>query len=331
MTLTADEIIERRRMRRKVAFWRVAAFLLVAGLIVAIAGAGGVFDGFGKGRDHIARVKIDGFISDDRDLVEMLQKIGKANHVQAVILDISSPGGSTVGGEVIYDAVRKLAQKKPVVASVGTLAASAAYMIACGTDQIVARRSSIVGSIGVLFQYGDVSELLNKIGVKVDAIKSSPMKAEPSPFAPASEEAKQMIGRVITDSYEWFVALVAERRKLEPFKARQLADGSIFTGAQGLANGLVDQIGGEDVAKDWLEKQKSVAADLKIIDWVPKRERDGIFGNVAGLSQLIRFFGGESAEVELLQLREILSKSLFLDGLVSVMQTSQPAFERLRK
>ena len=330
MTLTADEIIERRRMRRKVAFWRVAAFLLIAGIIVAIAGAGGAFT-LGSGRDHIARVKIDGFISNDRKLVEMLEKIGKADRVQAVILDISSPGGSTVGGEVIYDAVRKLAETKPVVASVGTLAASAAYMIACGTDQIIARRSSIVGSIGVLFQYGDVSQLLDKVGVKVEAIKSSPLKAEPSPFAPASEEAKQMIGRVITDSYEWFVALVAERRKLEPFKARQLADGSIFTGTQGLANGLVDQIGGEDVAQDWLEKQKSIPVDLKIIDWMPERERGGILGDVAGVSQIIRFLGGETAELELLQLREILSKSLFLDGLVSVMQSSQPAFERLRK
>jgi protease-4 len=136
---------------------------------------------------------------------------------------------------------------------------------------------------------------------------------------------------VITDSYEWFVALVAERRKLEPFKARQLADGSIFTGTQGLANGLVDQIGGEDVAQDWLEKQKSIPVDLKIIDWMPERERGGILGDVAGVSQIIRFLGGETAELELLQLREILSKSLFLDGLVSVMQSSQPAFERLRK
>jgi protease-4 len=331
MTLTPDEIIERRRMRRKVAFWRVAAFVLIAGLIVAIAGLGGAFKEFGPRRDHIARVKIDGFISSDRKLVEMLERIGKADHVQAVILDISSPGGSTVGGEVIYEAVRKLAEQKPVVASVGTLAASAAYMIACGTDQIIARRSSIVGSIGVLFQYGDVSQLLEKLGVRVEAIKSSPLKAEPSPFSPASEEAKQMIGRVITDSYEWFVALVAERRKLEPFKARQLADGSIFTGTQGLANGLVDQIGGEDVAQDWLEKQKAVEADLKIIDWVPDRGGGGILGNVAGLSQLIRLLGGETAEMELLQLRETLMKSLILDGLVSVMQSSQPAFERLSK
>lgn len=326
MSLTADEIIERRRMRRKVAFWRVAAFLVLAAAIIAVAAAGGLFEG--RMRDHVARVKIEGFISDDRKLVEMLDRISRNEHVRAVILDISSPGGSTVGGEAIYEAVRKLNETKPVVASVGTLAASAAYMIACGTERIVARNSSIVGSIGVLFQYGDASVLLDKIGVKIDAIKSSPLKAEPSPFAPASEEAKQMIGRVVSDSYEFFVGLVAERRKLEPFKARQLADGSIFTGTQGLANGLVDEIGGEDVAKDWLAKEKSIPKDLKIIEWKPDREDDGVFGNVAGMAQLIRLLGVEPYALELMQLRELLSKSLFLDGLVSVMQSSRPVLER---
>ncbi len=327
MTLTADEIIERRRMRRKLTFWRVAAFLLLAGAIVALAGAGGLFAN--AGREHIARVEIEGFISDDRALIEMLDKISRTDRVRAVILDISSPGGSTAGGEAIYEAVRKLNEKKPVVASVGTLAASAAYMIACGSERIVARRSSIVGSIGVLFQYADASVLLDKVGVKVDAIKSSPLKAEPSPFGPASEEAKQMIGRVVNDSYEYFVGLVAERRKLEPFKARQLADGSIFTGSQGLANGLVDQLGGEDAAKDWLTESKSIPADLKIIEWKPDRDNGRILGNVAGLSRIMRLIGGEDIVLDIIQLREVISKRLFLDGLVSVMQSPEPVLERL--
>ncbi len=326
MSLAADEIIERRRMRRKITFWRVAAFLMLVAAIVALAGLGGLFEG--RMRDHVARVQIDGFISDDRKLLEMLDRISRNDHVKAVILDISSPGGSTVGGESIYEAVRKLNETKPVVASVGTLAASAAYMIACGTERIFARNSSIVGSIGVLFQYGDASVLLDKIGVKVDAIKSSPLKAEPSPFSPASEEAKQMIGRVVNDSYQFFVDLVAERRKLEPFKVRQLADGSIFTGSQGLANGLVDQIGGEDVAKDWLVEAKSISPDLKIRDWKPDRDRDGLFGNFSLAAQLVRLIGAETATLDLAQLREALARSLFLDGLVSVMQSSPPALER---
>lgn len=323
MALTADDILDRRRLRRRVLTWRIFAFVVLAALIVTLAAAGGAFKSFtSKGSDHIARVKIDGFISDDDKLLELLSDLGKKDNVKAVILDISSPGGSTVGGEAVYEAVRELAGKKPVVASVGTLAASAAYMIACGTDQIVTRRSSIVGSIGVLFQYGDVSTLLDKIGVKVDAIKSAPLKAEPSPFHPATEEAKQMIGRLIDDSYRWFVDLVAERRKMDHAKALALADGSIFTGAQGLENGLVDRLGGEETARKWLVEEKGVDDALKIVDWKPKREDDGFLPGSASLAGLQRLLAGESAPLTLHQIQEFFGNRLFLDGLVSVMQTS---------
>lgn len=323
MALTADDIIDRRRLRRRVLTWRILALVALAALIVALAAAGGAFTSFSsKGSDHIARVRISGFISDDDKLLELLDELGKKNRVKAVILDISSPGGSTVGGEAIYEAVRELAGKKPVVASVGTLAASAAYMIACGTDQIVSRRSSIVGSIGVLFQYGDVSTLFDKIGVKVDAIKSAPLKAEPSPFHPASEEAKQMIGRLIDDSYRWFVDLVAERRGMDRTRALALADGSIFTGAQGLANGLVDRIGGEETARKWLVDEKGVDDALKIVDWKPKRDDDGLLPGSVSLAGLQRLLSGQSGPLTLRQVREFLGDGLFLDGLQSVMQTS---------
>lgn len=325
MALDADEIIERRRMRRRVAFWRIAAFLLLAGFIVALAGAVGAFRDLGEKRaDHIAPVKIDGFIGDDRKLRELFEEIGKKNNVKAVILDISSPGGSTAGGEATYEAVRKLAEKKPVVASVGTLAASAAYMVACATDQIVSRRSSIVGSIGVIFQYGDVSTLLDKVGVKVDAIKSAPLKAEPSPFHPASEEAKQMIGRVVGDSYDWFVDLVAERRKLDRAKVVALADGSIYSGAQGLANGLVDRLGGEEVAKAWLVEAKGIGADLKIVEWKPSRDDENLLSSSSAIAALLRLAAPQGDEAVLLQMRELLAKRLFLDGLQSVMQSPMP-------
>jgi protease-4 len=321
MTLSADEIIDRRRMRRRVAFWRVAAFLALAAFVAAVGAASGAFEMLSKrGSNHIARVTIEGFISNDRDLIKLIGDLAKNDRVKAVILDISSPGGSTVGGEAIYETVRELAAAKPVVASVGTLAASAAYMIACGTDQIVSRRSSIVGSIGVLFQYGDVSTLLEKVGVRVDAIKSSPLKAEPSPFRPASEEAKQMIGKVIDDSYAWFVDVVAERRKFDRAKALQLADGSIFTGSQGLANGLVDRIGGEEVANKWLVEERKISPALKIIEWKPAREGNGLFSNPAGVSAMARLFGAEEAYL-VPGIREFLERSLFLDGLMSVMHS----------
>ncbi len=325
MPLTADEMIEKRRTRKRLGFWRLAAFVALAVMLVALAAWGGAFKQLGeKASSHIARVKIEGIVTDDRELLALLEELGKKDAVKAVILDINSPGGSTVGGEAVYEAVRALASKKPVVASVGTLAASAGYMIACASDQIVARRSSIVGSIGVLFQYGDVSSLFDKVGVKVDAVKSSPLKAEPSPFHPATEEAKQMIGRVVTDSYGWFVDLVTERRKFDRAKTLSLADGSIFTGSQGLANGLVDRIGGEEAAKAWLVEAKAISTDLKIVEWKPKRESDNPFIGASASISLRQMLESPIDRVSIDELRKVLSRGLFLDGLQSVMQGSAP-------
>lgn len=320
MAQSIDEIIDRRRLRRKVTFWRVVSLLALVAFIFALLEVSGLAERFTrKGSDHVARVEIGGVITNSRPLLTLLEELGKKNQVKAVILDISSPGGSTVGGEAIYEAVRALAGKKPVSASVGTLAASAGYMVACASDHIVARRSSIVGSIGVLFQYGDVSGLLDKLGVNVDAVKSAPLKAEPSPFHPASEEAKQMIARLIGDSFEWFVDLVAERRALTPQQARELSDGSIFTGAQGLANGLVDEIGDEETARKWLVAERGISDDLKIVEWKPKDSGSYVTGS-ASLAAILRLAGIDTGSFDPWKLRQALEKSLFLDGLVSLMQ-----------
>jgi protease IV len=322
MSMSPDQIIDRRRLRRKLTFWRVFAFLVLAAFIFAVAAVMDVFEPLTKkGADHIARVEISGFISNDRDMLDLLEDLGKKQHVKAVLLDISSPGGSTVGGEAVYEAVRNLSKKKPVVTTVGTLAASAGYMIACATDHIVARRSSIVGSIGVLIQYGNVAGLFEKLGIEMDAVKSSPLKAEPSPFNPASEEAKQMLAKVVGDSYEWFVGLVAERRSFSPQKARQLADGAIFTGSQGLENGLVDQIGDEESARKWLVDNKGISDDLEFVDWKPKRQGSSDLLSIKAAAALSKLLGIEIDTQTAAQLREFLPRPLFLDGLISVMQT----------
>ena len=285
MSVTANDLIDRRRLRRKLSFWRIVAVLLAAAAIVGAV----LYAGFGKGAGagpEIARVSIEGMILEDRKLLDLLKELKDDDDVKAVVLRIDSPGGTTVGGESIYEAVRDVAAVKPVVAEVGTLAASAAYMIASGTDHIVARRTSIVGSIGVLFQYVDASKLLDTVGVEVNAIKSAPLKAEPSPFAPAPEEAKAMIRRLVMDTYDWFVALVAERRHMSLDKARQLADGSVFSGHQGLERGLVDAIGGEEAVRRYLEDERHVGKGLEIVDRKPKGDGSGwsIFASARSLA-----------------------------------------------
>lgn len=319
-----DEMIERRRLRRRLTFWRLSAFVVLAGFVLALAGAFGAFETFSKrNSDHIAGVEIDGFIGNDEALIELLEKLGEKKQVKAVMLKISSPGGTTVGGEALYEAVGELREEKPVVTSVGSLAASAGYMIASASDHIVARRSSIVGSIGVIIQYGEVSRLLDKLGVEVDSVASTPLKAQPSPFRPASEEAKAMLERVVDDSYDWFVDIVAERRGFDRAKALRLADGSIFTGAQGLENGLVDAIGGEETARKWLVDEKGLSDDLKIVDWKPDRDDDSVTAGRAAIAAIAHALGLEIPRSELARLSSVLQRHLFLDGLVSVMHIEE--------
>jgi protease-4 len=312
MTNRADDIIDRRRLRRKLTFWRVAA-LLVAGLAVAGAASFAMRDSLSV-TDQIARVRIEGTITENEDLLKRLKRIGEAAHVKGVILTVDSPGGTTAGGEAIYEAVRELAAKKPVVAQVGTLAASAGYMIASAADHIVARQSSIVGSIGVLVQFPDVTGLMEMVGVKVEGVKSSPLKAEPSPFTPTTEEERAMLRALVMDSYDWFVGLVEERRPLTRAEVLAVADGSIFTGRQALERKLVDSLGGEARAIEWLG-EKGVDATLDVIEWKPAR-RGGLFSPLTAAGALGALTGLDRLGSELS--RKAGADGMFLDGLVSL-------------
>lgn len=316
--MNQNGIADRRRLRRKLTFWRVAAFLIVLLAVGGIvANTSGQDPLSGKSSDHVARITISGVITDNDELLQRLEEIRKNSRVKALIVRLESPGGTSYGGETLYKAVRRVAAEKPTVAEVRTIAASAAYMIACGTDYIVAGDTSLVGSIGVIFQYAQVSVLLDKIGVSVEEIKSAPLKAEPSPFHPASEEAKAMIRSMINDSYGWFVDLVAERRGLSRSDTLTLADGSIFTGRQATANGLVDEIGGEAEIRAHITK-KGVDASLKIVDWEKRKSgSELLFGNA-----LVRLVGAleDNAFPFARELRGLADRKLFLDGLVSVWQ-----------
>lgn len=316
MANRADDIIDRRRLRRKLTFWRVAALALLALAAVGLS-TWAMRDRLGgAGLDHIAKVRIDGTITENEELLKRLERIGDSARVQGVILAINSPGGTLVGGESTFEAVRKLAEKKPVVAQVGTLAASAGYMIASGADHIVARQGSIVGSIGVLVQFPDVSELMEKVGVKLEGVKSSPLKAEPSPFSPTTEDERAMLRRLVMDSYDWFVGLVEERRELSRAEALAVADGSIFTGRQALERKLVDTLGGEEEAVAWLAT-KGVDAELSVVEW-KSSERGLFFGSSAVADAASAFMGLDRLGGELI--RATGTERLFLDGLLSVWQ-----------
>lgn len=279
MSLDADQIVERRRLRRKVTFWRTLGVLAVVGAIAVAIGVA-TSDQISTGSPHVARVVIGGLIRNDRDRVEMLDEIGRSG-ARAVILSIDSPGGTVTGSEQLYDALRRLAAKKPVVAMVEGMAASGAYIAALGADHIVARRNSLVGSVGVIFQFPNVTELLKTVGVTMEDIKSSPLKASPNPYTPTTPEARAAMDALVRDSYAWFKNLVGERRKLSDARLAEVSDGRVFTGHMGLPLQLVDEIGDDRTARAWLAREKGVPENMQVRTW-RTRQLDSEFGWLLG-------------------------------------------------
>jgi protease-4 len=266
MSLDADAIVDRRRMRRKLTFWRVTAVVVA---LVAIGGGALLFVPGSRLMPpgaYISRIKIQGLIRGNQDRIEALERLGRSR-ASAVIVHIDSPGGTTAGSEQLYDALRELQSKKPMVVVVDGLAASGAYIAALSADHIIANETSLVGSIGVLFQYPNFTDVLKTIGIKVEEVKSSPLKAAPNGFEPTSPEARAAIEAIVLDSYAWFKDLVKNRRKMDNGQLGRVADGRVFTGRQAVGLKLVDGLGNEKTALAWLEKEKNVPAGTPVRDY----------------------------------------------------------------
>ena len=306
MSFDADAITDRRRLKRRLFFWRFGA--VAALVLLALTVFGVSFH-----RAQIARVEITGIITDDRPMQDLLKKLGDDHAVKAVILAIDSPGGTTTGAEALYTSVRQLAAKKPVVATLGTVAASGGYIAALSADHIVARGNTLTGSIGVLFEWPQFAGLMEKLGIEMQAVKSAPLKAEPEPYHKPTPEALAATRDLVTSSYDWFLSLVAERRKLDAATARKLGDGRVYTGWQAVQNKLVDEIGGDDQAVQWLAKARNVPAGLPVEDWAPERPGDG-YSAFAGHAMGEVLADG----IEALAGKTLQSKRLTLDGLTSV-------------
>jgi protease IV len=279
MSLSSDYMVDRRRLRRKLGYWRIATIAAALAAVIAAMGKYSGIDTIDKAKPHIARLSIEGMITGDSDTMDLIKKIGESK-ASAVILTIDSPGGTTTGAEKLYLALRKLNEKKPVVAVIGTLGASGGYIAALGADEIVVRGNSLVGSIGVLFQFPNFAKTLDTIGVKVEEIKSSPLKAAPNGYEPTSDAARAAIASLVSDSYGWFKDLVQTRRHLDDAELAKVSDGRVFTGRQSVPLKLADMVGGETEAIEWLQTNKGVAKKLPVKDWKkkPSFERAGLLG-----------------------------------------------------
>lgn len=265
MSFDADAIVDRRRMRRKLTFWRVTAILVL--IVVAVGGAFALVPGsrFTPAASYVARIKITGLIRGNQDRVEALERLSRSS-AKAVIVHLDSPGGTTAGSEQLYTSLKLLREKKPVVVVVDGLCASGAYIAALSSEYVVAQETSLVGSIGVLFQYPNFTEVLKTIGVKMEEVKSSPLKAAPNGFEPTSPEARAAIEAIVVDSYAWFKNLVKTNRRMDDAQLAKVADGRVFTGRQAVGLKLIDALGNEKTALAWLEKEKKIPATTSVRD-----------------------------------------------------------------
>jgi protease-4 len=315
MTLETEAVLDRRRLRSRLSLWRtfavIAGLLAIGLLLFSSADRAGLLDS-----RQIARVTIEGMITEDRDLLRMLQKIGESKHVSGVIVAVNSPGGTTAGGEALFEALRDIAKTKPVVAQFGTVATSAAYIAGLATDQIVARGNTITGSVGVIFQWPEFSGLLEKLGIKVNEIKSGPLKANPSPFLPLDDAGRSAAEEMVAESQRWFLALVRTRRGIDTKSVAGLEQGRVFSGRDALNHKLIDQIGGEAEVVKYLEDKRSVPKGLKIVDWKVSRDTSWSFARFGTLA-LARLTGIQALE-EIAHMSNDRFAGLRLDGLLSI-------------
>ncbi len=297
MALDADSLVDRRRLKRQLGLWRTLAIVIAVALVATAVGR---FAGVGH-RDHISRLVIENVIFDDLRRNKALGKVAADASVKALIVRIDSPGGTVVGGEALFRSLRKISETKPVVAVLGQVATSAGYMVALAADHIVAREGTITGSIGVILQTTEFTGLLEKLGISVEAIKSGPLKASPSPLERMTPGARKVTQDVVDDVFQMFLSMVAERRGLARTDVEKLADGRIYTGRMARERGLVDAIGGEIEALAWLKTEKGIDAELPVRDVKVRKQVTDWLDDLGSMARKATF-----------------SERLTLDGLVSL-------------
>lgn len=243
----------------------VVASLVFGGLTLVVIGvvvSGRDGGGFGP---SVAIVEIDGEIADAIDVVERLHDLSEDDSVKAVVVRIDSPGGAVGPSQEIHREIERLDGKKPVVASLGAVAASGGYYAAVGARRIVASPGTVTGSIGVISHVPDVSALAQKVGVTLNVVESGPAKDVGNPFRPMTEEDREVFQALVDGAYGQFVRAVAEGRQLPEEQVRQIADGRVLTGEQARDAGLVDELGNfRDAVK--------AAAELASLDGTPRLE-----------------------------------------------------------
>ena len=254
--------------KKKLFIWRlVAIFTLIVLIFVTFK-----FDNINADKsDYIARVSINGFIDNDQFRIEKLDSIAKDKFAKALIIDIDSPGGSVVGGELLFKKIKEISVSIPTVVFIGSQATSAAYLAAIGANYIVSPQGSLVGSVGVILQSFDITEFAKSIGIEPIIIKSSVLKGVPHVAEKLTPEAKASLEEVIDDIYIMFKDFVLESRTINDEYVAEAVSGRVFSGNKAFDMGLVDKVGDFQDVRDYLTNQ-NVSNKLKIKEITLKKD-----------------------------------------------------------
>ncbi len=254
--------------KKKLFIWRlVSVFILLVLIFVTFK----IDSSETASKDYIARVSVDGFIDNNQFRLNKLDDIANDKFVKALIVDIDSPGGSVVGGELLYKKIKEISKKLPTVVFIGSQATSAAYLAAIGADYIISPQGSLVGSIGVILQSVDITEFAKSIGIEPIIIKSSVLKGVPHVAEKLTPEAKASLEEVIDDIYLMFKNFVLDTRSINQEYVDDAVSGKVFSGNTALKMGLVDEVGDFNNVKNYLIAQ-NVPNDLKIKDITLKKD-----------------------------------------------------------
>jgi protease-4 len=299
MAISSDMLIERAKMKRQVSFWRLFAIGAVIFISVYL-----IQGGLNIGEPYVARVSFEDVITDDRKMSKLLDDLAENDQVKGIILHLNTPGGTAVGGERFYAQLKEISEEKPVVATMRSICTSAGYMIAIAANHVLAMEGTMTGSIGVIFQTAELTDLADSLGINPIIVKSGPLKGSPNPVEPFTEREQAVIQKVVDDFHITFITMVAEARDMPLEKVKELADGRIYSGTQAYDYGLVDDLGGEDKAIDWLVEKHDLDPDIKIRNAEPERKAPSLFDTIA-----------EKSGVSLPQM-----DTLALDGLLLIWQ-----------
>jgi protease-4 len=307
MQTESDLLVDRKRLKSRLSLWRLMTLFIIfgGGALAVNAVDDGQFGSKIHG-DYIALVSIEGEMFDSPWREDTMKEIAENPRIKALVVRLDSPGGTAIAGEELYLHLQAVAKNKPVVGVMRTVCASACYMASLGTDHVIARESTLTGSIGVLLQSMEVSRLADKLGITPITITSGAMKDVPSLTAPFTDTQRKIVAETVVDVYEHFVQKIVTHRKMDEALVRKLADGRVYTGSQALKLNLIDGLGGQDEALAWLENTHKIPADLELHEIKEEREFESLIEQLGSYANQ-KIFG--RSEVQ-------------LDGLLSIWHPS---------